>query len=273
MLKDLIFTRWTILATLMTALLVSQHTLHAQTKPTRLQPEQPPASILWIGNSFFYYNNSMHKYFSQLLSSSGAETKIRSTSSTISGSGLAWHDMESLLRPGGLGSYSFVAGNKIKFNEPGRQYDTAIMLDCSQCPIHPQLQATFHETVKKHTQTLASHKVRPVLFMTWAYEDRPEMTALLAEQYTLAGNANNVLVVPAGLAFALAIEKRADIALYQPDKRHPSLAGTYLGACTVYATLLRKSPVGLGYTAGLDPETATLLQSAAWEAVQDYFGK
>ena len=97
------------------------------------------------------------------------------------------------------------------------------------------------------------------------------MTAQLAEQYTLAANANDALVIPAGLAFARAIAKRPDIELYQADKRHPSLAGTYLAACTVYATLYRKSPEGLKYTAGLSPELVGTLQTAAWEAVRDYF--
>ena len=35
-------------------------------------------------------------------------------------------------------------------------------------------------------------------------------------------------------------------------------------------TLYRKSPVGLNYTAGLNPEIASLLQAAAWDAVQEY---
>jgi len=33
--------------------------------------------------------------------------------------------------------------------------------------------------------------------------------------------------------------------LYDPDKRHPSLAGSYLGAATIYASLYGKSPAGL----------------------------
>ena len=48
-------------------------------------------------------------------------------------------------------------------------------------------------------------------------------------------------------------------------------AGTYLAACTAYAALYRKSPVGLDYSAGLDAELATLLQAAAWETSQDCF--
>jgi hypothetical protein len=258
-------------AVLALALVAPQQALHAQTKPKRLDPGPAPESILWVGNSFFYYNNSMHNHFGRLVASAGSGSGVRSTSVTISGSGLDWHDMDSLLRPDGLGRYSFVGDNEIRFNKPGRQYDTAILMDCSQCPVHPQLQAAFHDTARKHSQSLARAGVRPVLFMSWAYKDKPEMTAQLAEQYTLAANASDALVIPAGLAFARAISKRADIELYEADKRHPSLAGTYLAACTAYATLYRKTPVGLTYTAGLKPELATLLQSAAWEAVQDYF--
>jgi hypothetical protein len=139
--------------------------------------------------------------------------------------------------------------------------------------VHPQLQKAFHDTVKKNAQLLARNNIRPVLFMSWAYKDKPEMTAQLAEQYTLAANENDLLVVPAGLAFAKAISRRPELELYAPDKRHPSLAGTYLATNTVYATLLRKSPVGASYTAGLPPETAAFLQQAAWDAVQDYFGR
>ena len=263
--------RWAATAALMLVLFASQQALHAQTKPKRSDLGQTPQSVLWVGNSFFYYNNSMHNHFGLLVSSAGSGSQVRSTSVTISGSGLDWHDMESLIRPDGLGRYSFVGDNEVRFNKPGRQYDTAIMMDCSQCPIHPQLQVAFHDAARKHSQSLVRAGIRPVLFMSWAYKDKPEMTAQLAEQYTLAANANSALVIPAGLAFAKAIAKRADIELYQADKRHPSLAGTYLAACAVYATLYRKTPVGLSYTAGLSPELATLLQTAAWEAVQDYF--
>ena len=60
--------------------------------------------------------------------------------------------------------------------------------------------------------------------------------------------------------------------LYAADKRHPSMAGTYLAASTLYAALLKRSPVGLKYGAGLDDATAKHLQTVAWDTVQDYFG-
>jgi hypothetical protein len=243
--------------------------VHAETRPKHIAPEKAPASILWVGNSFFYYNNSMHNHYGQLVRAAGE--KSRSTSSTISGSGLDWHDMESLMRPDGLGRYSFVGDNEIRFNPAGKQYEAVIMMDCSQCPVHPQLQGAFHQAVKKDAEILKRAGVRPMLFMSWAYKDKPEMTAQLAEQYTKAGNEVDALVIPAGLAFANSVSKRPELELYAKDKRHPSLAGTYLAACTVYASLYRRSPVGLSYTAGLDAETAKFLQSAAWDAVREYF--
>lgn len=254
-----------------------------QTKPTRVElattadiKATAPESILWVGNSFFYYNNSMHGHFGLLVASSSTpeqKVQVRGSSVTISGSGLDWHDMDSLLRDNGIGRYSFVGDNEIRFNKPGRQFDTAIIMDCSQCPIHPQLQSVFHATAKNHADTLKKAGVRPVLFMSWAYKDKPEMTAQLAEQYTIAANANDALVIPAGLAFAAAIAKDPKLELYVADKRHPTLAGTYLGAATTYAALYRKSPVGLSYTAGLPAETVRLLQTAAWEAVVGYTGR
>jgi hypothetical protein len=250
-------------------LIASIQSAHAQTKPLRSSVASPE-SIMWVGNSFFYYNNSLHNHFGNLVRSAGQ--RVSSTSVTIGGSGLDWHDMASLLRPDGLGRYSFVGDNDIRFNKKAK-FDTTIMMDCSQCPIHPQLGAVFHETVKKDAVLLKEKGIQPVLFMSWAYKGKPDMTAPLAEQYTLAANANDALVIPAGLAFANALAKDATLELYQDDKRHPSLEGTYLAACTSYAALYGKSPIGLSYTAGLPAERVKLLQTAAWEATQQYFGK
>jgi hypothetical protein len=246
----------------------------AQTKPARTDVGgDAGTAILWVGNSFFYYNNSMHGHYNDLVRVGEPGAKNRSTSVTISGSGLDWHDMAAYLAPDGIGKYSFVPGNRIVFNPPGRQFDTVVMMDCSQCPVHPQLAAAFHATVKKHAAIIAKHGARPVLFMSWAYKDAPEMTAQLAEQYTIAGNANDALVIPAGLAFAKAIARRPELELYQPDKRHPTLAGTYLAACTSYAALRRQSPIGNKHTAGLDPEVAAFLQTVAADTVREYYSR
>ena len=244
----------------------------AQTRPKILEAGvERPASAIYIGNSFFYYNNSLHNHVSLLLRSGDPQVRFRSTSVTISGSGTDWHDVESYFRPNALGSYTFDANNNIVFNRNERLFDLAIMMDCSQCPIHPQLKTVFREYARKHSDTARKHGAKPVWFMSWAYADKPEMTEELAEAYTQAGNDSNAFVIPAGLAFARALKQRPELVLYAPDKRHPSVAGTYLAATTVYAALFKKSPAGLSYTAGLDAPTAALLQATAWDTVQDYF--
>lgn len=246
------------------------NTALAQTQAKRAEAPAPQ-SILWVGNSFFYYNNSMHNVFINIVRGADAQARPRGTSVTISGSGMDWHDMESYFRPNGIGRYSFVGDNEIVFNKPGRQFDGVIMMDCSQCPIHPQLKGSFHEFAKKQGEIARKNGAMPILFMSWAYKDKPDMTIPLADAYTTAGNNNDILVIPAGLAFANAIRQRPALELYQPDKRHPSPAGTYLAAATTYATLYGKSPVGNPFVGALDAATAGFLQAVAWETVQAYF--
>jgi hypothetical protein len=237
--------------------------------PPRWQGERP-ASLLWVGNSYFYFNNSMHGHLGGLLNAAGI-SGIRQTSVTISGAGLDWHDVGSHFKPGtGMLRYSFTPSNDVAFNQFERAYDMVLMMDCSQCPIHPKLQQAFYDSAKAHAESVRRAGAEPALFLSWAYQDRPEMTQQLAAEYIKVGRANNMRVVPAGPAFAASIAKRPDINLYAPDKRHPSLAGTYLGASVVMASLFKRSPVGNSYTAGLPPDVAQHLQAVAWETVQSF---
>ena len=235
------------------------------------KPAAPTKTVLWVGNSFFYYNNSMHGHVGRLLAAANpGEKGYRATSATISGSGINWHDVEAHFQPGGVGSYSFDANNNVVFNTFDKPFDVAIIMDCSQSPVHPQLSKIFHEYAAKHSATVRKYGAEPVFFMSWAYADKPEMTEQLAAAYTKAGADNKAKIVPAGLAFARSIAKRPELNLYEADKRHPSLMGTYLSACTVLASVYGPSPVGNRYTAGLPADVAAHLQAMAWETVQAY---
>ena len=248
----------------------------AQTKPvvTTLGPDFPKTGI-FIGNSFFYYNNGLPGHLSLMEKAADPDHKqdYRNTMVTIGGSGFDWHDVESYFRPNAIGNYSFDENNNVVFNKLDKLFDVAVMMDCSQCPIHPKLKSVFADYARKNSDIVRAKGAKPVFFMSWAYADKPEMTAQLAEAYTLAGNANNALVIPAGLAFARAISKQPELNLYAPDKRHPSLAGTYLATCVVFAALTGRSPVGNSYLANIDAPTAAFLQNVAWETVQEYYGK
>ncbi len=245
----------------------------AQTSSTgavKAIPSGEPSSAVFIGNSFFYFNNGITAHLTPMIRAATPQKAWRSTMVTIAGSGFDWHDVNSYFRPNAIGRYSFDADNNIVFNKLDRLFDVAIVMDCSLCPIHPELGKIFDEQVRLNAEAIRRNGAEPVFFMSWAYADKPEMTGPLAERYTTAGNANKAMVIPAGLAFARAVAERPQLQLYAPDKRHPSLAGTYLAAATTYAALFGKSPVGNAYTAGLEPDAAAFLQRTAWETVQTY---
>lgn len=243
----------------------------AQQKPKIAALKEQPKTVLYVGNSFFYYNNSLHSHVLAMIRGADPQNAAShlATSVTVSGSGMNWHNIDAYYNDG-MASYTFDANNNVVQTKREKKFDAVITMDCSQCPIHPQMGAIFAEQVAKQAASIRKNGGEPVLFMSWAYADKPEMTAQLAEAYTTAGNANDALVIPVGLAFERSIKQRPELNLYVADKRHPSPAGTYLAASTVYASLYGKSPVGNAYRMGLDEATATFLQTVAWETAQAY---
>jgi hypothetical protein len=230
-----------------------------------------PASAIYIGNSFFYYNNSVHSHVTALLAAADPGYAWRSTLVAISGSGADWHDVESYFRPDAIGRYSFDADNNVVFNKIDRLFDLALLMDGSQGPVHPGLKPIFFDFMKRHAATARGHGATPAFVMSWAYADKPRMIDDIAGAYTKLGNDNDVLVIPAGLAFADALREYPGLVLHAPDKRHPSLAGTYLMANTIYVALFGKSPVELAYTADLDPVLARFLREIAWTTTRGYY--
>ncbi len=216
--------------------------------------DDTPAKVLFVGNSFTYYNNGLQSHFRKLAWSSGLLTpdNSRARIMTISGGHLPEH----------AGGFKKVMS--------GDDWDVVVMQGHSLGPISDDTAAAFRKAARKFSRIAKKQGTRPVFFMTWAYAGKPEMTVQLDKAYTAIGEELDAQVVPVGLAFAKVVADRSDIALTTDDTRHPTLAGTYLAACTFFAALYQQSPEGLGYVAGLDAETALYLQKVAWMTVQDY---
>jgi len=134
------------------------------------------------------------------------------------------------------------------------------------------MKAGGHE-IRTMTLHISDSGAQPVLFMTWARSTRPEQTAPLNEHHTAAGNETGALVIPVGLAFERSTKEKNGIVLRMKDRRHPTLAGSYLAACTFCTALFGESPVRHTYTAGLDFRTAWTLQRIAAETVEAYYGR
>ena len=97
------------------------------------------------------------------------------------------------------------------------------------------------------------------------YSTFSEMQSEIYSGYMDIADELNIIVAPVGSAWLRALEKDAQLNLWEMDGIHPSKEGTYLSACVFYATIFGKSPEGLLYTAGLSEEVALVLQAAAAE--------
>lgn len=213
-----------------------------------------PHNVLFVGNSFTYYNNSLHNHYRALLRSARPEVASagRARIMTISGGQLPEHR---------AGLPSMLAS---------QQWDVVVLQGHSRGPIEADTAGPFRDAARDFVTLVREHGAEPVFFMTWAYTGKPEMTAMLDAAYSGIGKETGARVAPVGLAFGRATEERPDIALRIADTRHPSLAGTYLAACVFYAVLHRASPEGIGYDAGLGSDVAAYLQRVARETVEVY---
>ncbi len=228
--------------------------------------------LLYVGNSFYYYNNSLHGHVNRMLlpgMPKSERSAFQSYSVTISGGQLKWHDIAAYL-DAGIGDRAIDENNEVVTSPAPLHFDAVLMMDCSRCPYDEATRPVFHEQVKRQAAIIRARQARPMLFMTWAYSDKPEMIDVLADEYVRAGKENDIPVVPAGLAFKRSLEGRPGLALHIADRRHPSLAGTYLAACTVLASVYGIDPRGNRYTAGLDAADATYLQQVAWDTVREF---
>jgi len=228
------------------------------------------SSIMLIGNSFFYYNNSLHNHLGDLYDADPDLDTPRRRSITINGSSLSWHDVESYLSNEEIGSFKIDSDTNTYEAYEKQDIDVVIMMDCSLCPINDKRKDSFYKYVKKHSETIRSKGIEPILFMTWPYKNKPEMQQKLEIEFVKASKINNLRMIPAGQAFLYINQSFPNINLYTEDLRHPSKEGTYLAALMIFSSLSNKSPVGNNYIMDLDPEVAKILQKTAWITYKDF---
>ncbi len=227
-----------------------------------------PKQLLFVGNSYLYYGDSLHNHVSRMAQAADKENAKSYTykSATISGAYLSHHNIDSYLKPGALG---------LK-----KHFDVVILQGHSTSQTTPEKHQKFAETVKEFNQKIKATGAKTALFMTWAYTEKhkkynPDMLEMNRKGYLEAGNDIDALVIPVGLAFEAAYKKKPGIKLQKDyDGSHPDLIGTYLAACTTYAAVYGKSPIGNEYTyyGAIDKDMATFLQTVAWETVTSFYG-
>jgi hypothetical protein len=132
--------------------------------------------------------------------------------------------------------------------------------------------ADFREYARRFIPEIRKTGARPVLLMAWAYKRLGWISmAQIAQEHREAGKELNVDVAPVGLAWERSIQQRPGLDLFDPDREHPSVYGTYLATAVVYATVFGANPTDIGYVPrGISAEDGRFLQRVAWETVQEY---
>ena len=128
-----------------------------------------PKALLFVGNSLFFFNNGAHRMLRQLLAKTPGAPKFRTNMVAINGASLSWHDVESYFRPNAISSYSINENNEVIFRDPAEQlWDSLILLDSTQGPIHPVLGPQFRAAATLVDRVKRAENVELVLDSTVA---------------------------------------------------------------------------------------------------------
>jgi hypothetical protein len=240
----------------------------ALAQPIKVKPAEKsnPERVLFVGNSYYYYNNSLHNHVSNLVKAADPAlgAKLQFKSATIGGSALHQHNIAHLTEPGRIG-----------VSQP---FQWVVMQGGSGEPLSVARREVFRKTAASHAELVKARGGQVALYMTHVYvkpHKQQKATNIQATEslYVEVGNEIGALVIPVGLAFEEAYRRDPDLKLHHPDGTHPSLLGTYLAACTTYAVLYAQTPVGNVYRAegAIDDALATRLQQVAQDVVTQFF--
>lgn len=244
----------------------------AETLPTpEVRPEgQPtPKRILFVGNSYLYYNDSVHNHVRRLGEAAGTleAGAYQFKSATVGGARLWHHPLDHWLGVGNLG-----------VDEP---FEWVVLQGGSTETLSPESLARFRATARKYIAKIRAIGATPALYLTHAYvpphrRADPAMAETVARATIELANELDTLVIPVGLAFARSYAERPDLPLHEAfDGTHPNLYGTYLAASVVYRTIYARpvADISYDYFGEIDAETAAYLRRMADRTVTDFFAE
>jgi hypothetical protein len=248
-------------------------TAHAQTPSVTAPQAVNPSRVLFVGNSYLYYNDSLHNLVRRMVAAadSGAEARLQYKSATIGGSSLSHHNIDWLTTPGRIGVRE--------------AFELVVLQGNSGDALNANGQADFRGAAAAAAKTVRERGGQVAVYMVHAWvkphrQAKPENIRAIEKFYVDVGNELNAIVLPVGLAFEEAYKRHPEWAEVQSlhqsyDGSHPSLMGSYLAAATVYATLYGASPVGNSFDAygKLDTPTRLKLQQIANDVVVRFFGR
>jgi hypothetical protein len=138
----------------------------------------------------------------------------------------------------------------------------------------PESRANMREYNQRFAEPIRKSGARQALYMVWPSADRMAYFDDVRASYTLAAEDVGGMMIPAGEAWRAVWRQDPEAALLKRDGVHPTPAGSFAIALSIFGMLFSRSPVGLparvrlrsGAFAQVSPDSAPLLQEAAAEA-------
>lgn len=238
----------------------AQQNALANSKVSLHQQAPDSVRILWIGNSFTFYND-----VPQMVENMGKENGVNISTTRVlkGGEKLSGHlqnpELHKLLQKGG---WDYVVLQEFS-STPA--YSTKYVAE----NIMPYA-AEIDSLAKKY-----SPEAETVYYMTWGHKngntrqtDYPlddsyeSMQERILTTYTDMAYENGGLLAPVGVAWRNVRRNYPEIELYIEDNFHPSPEGSYLAASTLFSTMANSDFIPLKVK-DLDENTAEILHKEA----------
>lgn len=211
--------------------------------------------ILFIGNSYTYYNNMPEEIFAAIVKAAGYEAEI--TAITEGGRYLDWQGD---------------TANRIDAALAENPYDYVVIQEQSTCPAEDP--ERFFEASRALTEKVYLNGAKPVFYCTWGRRDtsptltekgwtHESMTLMLEDSYTKIAEETKGLIARVGAAYTEVYRNHPEIELYDSDSTHPSATGSFLAALVIFNTIYGEDPIRIPYDGGLDAADAVILKKAA----------
>ena len=237
-------------------------------EPCCMVPESTSYDILFIGSSYFNYND------------------LPGMMEELTDDGNKIVDIHTAIQNGlYLADHASLSTTEAKINE--KDWDYVVLQGVGRLVAYPDSFPTDHPVypalVTLRDKILANCASTKMVFcLPWAFEDGmiwlegwtdeyDDMQRKIYENTLIYSDDIGFVISPVGWAWNTVLkEKNYPLHyLHLSDWNHPSLKGSYLMACVIYSTIFLESTVGIEYNAGISMEEATYYQGVATDMVLD----
>lgn len=218
-------------------------------------------SILFIGNSMTYYHDMPTAIFEKMAASAGFDVTVRSVTA---GGRFLWEHLSLDDEPARAAKAALAA-------DKAGVYDFVVLQE-GMPDLYTRTE-NFYEAVRILTGKIRDLGAKPVLYARMGNKrgnpelDDPACTYEHVYQTIVEAHEtiSQELDIPVAWAVRAAYEMNEEplpFDLYDPDRSHPSYAGSYVAALCVFTALFGTDPTMITYDGELPPDQAALCREA-----------